>query len=41
MMKFKSVEEIEKWFKDWKYEEEVHEAIDFLVDKLKQDTIVM
>lgn len=32
-MKFNSIEEIEKWFKDFKYEEEVHNAIDFLLKK--------
>jgi hypothetical protein len=36
MKKFETVEEIEQWFKDWKYDEEVHDAIDFLVEKIKK-----
>ena len=34
-MKFKNVEEIESWFVNNKYDEEVHEAINFL---LKENT---
>ena len=35
-MKFNSTEEIERWFKDWKYEVEVHNAIEFLIKENKE-----
>jgi hypothetical protein len=33
-MRFNSVKEIKKWFTENKYAEEVHEAIDFLLNKV-------
>lgn len=33
-MKFSSVKEIKQWFTENKYPEEVHEAINFLLNKV-------
>ncbi len=37
-MQFNSAEEIEDWFKNNKYDSEVHQAINFLLNENKKDT---